>query len=53
MLALFGCAILLFDFLVFPEPRQRKYLLFFVVLGEAFAGYGSMEAAGLPGGQRR
>jgi NADH-quinone oxidoreductase subunit N len=40
MLALFGCAILLFDFLVFPDPRQRKYLLFFVVLGEAFAGYG-------------
>ena len=24
MLALFGCAILLFDFLVFPDPRQRK-----------------------------
>jgi len=40
MLALFGCAILLFDFLVFPEPRQRKYLLFFLVLGEAFTGYG-------------
>ena len=40
MLALFGCAILLFDFLVFPDPRQRKYLLFFVILGEGFAGYG-------------
>ena len=24
MLALFGCAILLFDFLIFPDPRQRK-----------------------------
>ena len=24
MLALFGCAILLFDFLVFPDPQQRK-----------------------------
>ena len=40
MLALFGCAILLFDFVVFPDPKQRKYLLFFLVLGEAFAGYG-------------
>jgi NADH-quinone oxidoreductase subunit N len=40
MLALFGCAILLFDFLVFPDPRQRKYLLFFVILGEGFTGYG-------------
>lgn len=40
MLALFGCAILLFDFLVFPDPRQRKYLLFFLILGEGFAGYG-------------
>jgi NADH-quinone oxidoreductase subunit N len=40
MLALFACAILLFDFLVFPDPRQRKYLLFFVILGEGFAGYG-------------
>lgn len=40
MLALFGCAVLLFDFMVFPDPRQRKYLLFFVILGEAFTGYG-------------
>ena len=40
MLALFGCAILLFDFVVFPDPRQRKYLLFFLILGEGFAGYG-------------
>jgi NADH-quinone oxidoreductase subunit N len=40
MLALFGCAILLFDFLVFPDPRHRKYLLFFLILGEAFAGFG-------------
>ena len=40
MLALFGCAVLLFDFLVFPEPRQRKFLLLFVALGEAFCGYG-------------
>jgi NADH-quinone oxidoreductase subunit N len=40
MLALFGCAVLLLDFLVFPDPRQRKYLLIFVVLGEIFAGVG-------------
>ncbi|MFN3322168.1 MAG: NADH-quinone oxidoreductase subunit N [Bryobacteraceae bacterium] len=38
MLALFGCAILLFDFLVFPDPRQRKWLLLFVALGECFVG---------------
>jgi NADH-quinone oxidoreductase subunit N len=40
MLALFGCAILLFDFLIFPDPRQRKWLLIFVVLAEVFAGSG-------------
>jgi NADH-quinone oxidoreductase subunit N len=40
MLALFGCAIFIFDFLVFPEPKQRKWLLVFVVLGLAFAGAG-------------
>ena len=38
MLALFGCAVLLFDFLIFPEPRQRKYLVLFVVLGLVFTG---------------
>ncbi|HWB87059.1 MAG TPA: NADH-quinone oxidoreductase subunit N [Bryobacteraceae bacterium] len=38
MLALFGCAVLLFDFLVFPSPRQRKWLLIFVALGEGFTG---------------
>src|SRR5581483_10636887 len=40
MLALFGCAILLFDFLIFPDPRQRKWLLLFVVLAEGFTGWG-------------
>jgi NADH-quinone oxidoreductase subunit N len=40
MLALFGCAILLFDFLIFPDPRQRKFLLIFVILAEAFTGFG-------------
>lgn len=38
LLALFGCATLLFDFWVFPEAHQRKYLLIFLGLGEAFAG---------------
>src|SRR5512140_832887 len=38
MLALFGCAVLLFDFLLFPEAKQRKYLIFFVALGIAFTG---------------
>jgi NADH-quinone oxidoreductase subunit N len=40
MLALFGCAILLFDFWVFPDPRQRKWLLIFVMLAEVFTGVG-------------
>lgn len=39
MLALFGCAILLFDFWIFPQPKQRKFLLIFVVLGLGFTGY--------------
>ncbi len=38
MLALFGCAVLLFDFLIFPKPKQRKYLVAFVALGLVFAG---------------
>jgi len=38
LLALFGCAILLFDFWVFPDPKQRKWLLLFLVLGEVFTG---------------
>ncbi len=48
MLALFGCAILLFDFLIFPEPRQRKWLLLFVALAEVFTGCGAVPAAALP-----
>jgi len=40
MLALFGSAVLLFDFLIFPDPRQKKNLLLFVVIAEAFTGYG-------------
>jgi len=40
MLALFGCAILLFDFWIFPDPKQRKWLLIFVVLAQGFTGWG-------------
>lgn len=40
MLALFGCAVLLFDFFIFPQPRQRKWLLLFLVIGEVFTGAG-------------
>ena len=51
MLALFGCAILLFDFWVFPEPRHRKWLLAFLVIGEAFTGYGMWQQYAAVAGQ--
>src|SRR3954466_14616371 len=35
MLALFGCAILLFDFLVFHRPEHRKWLLVATLVGLA------------------
>ena len=38
LLALFGCATLLFDFWIFPEPKQRRLLVWFLLIGEAFAG---------------
>lgn len=38
MLALFGCAVLIFDFWVFPGAKQRKWLLLFVMLGLVFTG---------------
>ncbi len=40
MLALFGCAVLLFDFFLFPEPRQRKRLVWFLFAGEIFTAAG-------------
>jgi len=40
MLALFGCATLLFDLLLSPDPKQRKWLLGIVVVGLGFAGVG-------------
>ena len=40
MLALFALRHPAVRFLVFPDPRQRKYLLIFVVLAEVFAGFG-------------
>jgi len=36
MLALFGCAILLFDAFLFAEPRKRKWSLVFLVVGLGF-----------------
>ncbi|MBS1854389.1 MAG: NADH-quinone oxidoreductase subunit N [Acidobacteria bacterium] len=41
MMALFGCAILLFDF--FPFLRQRRDLLVLLSVAEAFAGYGLIQ----------
>ena len=38
LLALFGCAIFIVDFFLFPEPRHKKGLLLFVLIGESFAG---------------
>ncbi|HTS28117.1 MAG TPA: NADH-quinone oxidoreductase subunit N [Bryobacteraceae bacterium] len=43
MMALFGCAILLFDNLpflgpLFPDPRQRKFMPIFVILAEILTG---------------
>jgi NADH-quinone oxidoreductase subunit N len=42
LLALFGCATLLFDFWIFPEPKQRRYLVWFLLAGEVFAGIALM-----------
>ena len=40
MLALFGCAILLLDTWIIPNPKQRKYLLLvFVIPGEFLTGF--------------
>jgi NADH-quinone oxidoreductase subunit N len=39
LLALFGCAILLFDFWVFPEKKYKKGLLLVLIAGLAFTGY--------------
>jgi len=38
LLSLFACATLLFDFWVFPQARQRRHLVWFLVIGEIFAG---------------
>src|SRR5689334_7440934 len=39
IMAMFGCAIL-FDFWLFPDPKHRKFLIFFVVAAEALVGWG-------------
>lgn len=38
MLALFGCAVLVFDFLLFRHPKYRKWLVVFTFIGLGFAG---------------
>jgi NADH-quinone oxidoreductase subunit N len=43
MLALFGCAILLFDVWFFPNPKSRRWLLVLVCTGIAFTGYSLWE----------
>ncbi len=54
MLALFGCAVMIFDFWVFPNPKHRKWLLLFVVLGLGFTAlglwrqYAFLRTSGLP-----
>ncbi len=40
MLALFGSAVLLFDFLLPPEPRYKRWLLWLLAIGEGFTGWG-------------
>jgi len=42
-LALFGCAILLFDVWFFPTPKSRKWLLLLVCAGIGFSGYSLWE----------
>jgi NADH-quinone oxidoreductase subunit N len=39
MLALFGCATFLFDFFVFPRPKDRKWLMVFAMAGLGFTGW--------------
>jgi NADH-quinone oxidoreductase subunit N len=38
MLALFACAILLFDTWIFPNPKDRKYVSLLVIAGLGFTG---------------
>ena len=54
LLALFGAAILLFDFFVTPRPSQKRWLAWIVVAAEAFAcgalwrQYRFLEEQGIP-----
>jgi NADH-quinone oxidoreductase subunit N len=54
MLALFGCAVLIFDFLLFRQPKHRKWVVAFTFIGLAFAGAAlfRQHAAITTGGQR-
>ena len=40
MLALFGCAILLLDTWLFPDPKDRKYTFLLVVVALVITGFG-------------
>jgi NADH-quinone oxidoreductase subunit N len=54
LLGLFGCAIFLFDFWLFPRKEQKAYLVWFVLIAEAFTGvalwrqYSYLQESGLP-----
>jgi NADH-quinone oxidoreductase subunit N len=53
MLALFGCAVMLFEFLLGGDPKQRRWLLLVALGGIAFTGRALwMQQAAISGGMR-
>lgn len=46
LLALFGSALLVFDFLLFPAPKQKRWLIVFMLLGLAFTGQALWQQSG-------
>lgn len=38
LMGMFGCAIFLFDFWLFPAAREKRYLVWFVIVAEVFVG---------------
>ena len=38
LMGVFGCAIFLFDFWLFPAAREKRYLVWFVIVAEVFVG---------------
>lgn len=47
LLALFGCAILIFDFLLFPRPNQKRWLILFVLIGLGFTSHSLWQQYGM------